>query len=58
MDFTIPEEIQKRCAETRKWVEEVLDPLSGPLESEERFPQELFEELKRGSFFGVTIPKE
>jgi alkylation response protein AidB-like acyl-CoA dehydrogenase len=36
----------------------VLDPLSGPLEKEEKFPKDLYEELKRGSFFGVTIPKE
>jgi alkylation response protein AidB-like acyl-CoA dehydrogenase len=58
MDFTISEEIQQRCKETRKWVEEVLDPLSPDLEEKEIFPKPLFEELKRGNFFGVTIPKE
>jgi len=58
MDFSIPEEIQKRAKETREWVEKVLDPLSEPLEKEERFPEELMSELRRGRFFGVTIPKE
>jgi len=58
MDFSIPEEIQKRAKETREWIENVLDPLSEPLEKEEKFPEDLFEELKKGSFFGVTIPKE
>ena len=58
MDFSIPEEIQKRAKETRDWIENVLDPLSEPLEKEEKFPNDLFEELKKGSFFGVTIPKE
>ena len=58
MDFSIPEEIQKRAKETREWIENVLDPLSEPLEKEEKFPKDLFEELKKGRFFGVTIPKE
>jgi alkylation response protein AidB-like acyl-CoA dehydrogenase len=58
MDFKIPEHIQKRAKETREWVDKVLDPLSVPLEKEERFPKELMDELRRGHFFGVTIPKE
>lgn len=58
MDFLIPEEIQQRANEIRKWVENVLEPLSAPLESEENFPVPLYEELKKGRFFGVTIPKE
>jgi alkylation response protein AidB-like acyl-CoA dehydrogenase len=58
MDFSIPEEIQTRAKETREWIENVLDPLSEPLEKEDKFPKDLFEELKKGSFFGVTIPKE
>ncbi|MFZ3045854.1 MAG: acyl-CoA dehydrogenase family protein, partial [Desulfatirhabdiaceae bacterium] len=36
----------------------VLDPLSVDLEKKEIFPPELYEELKRGKFFGITIPKE
>ncbi len=58
MDFRIPEEIQKRAMETREWVEKVIDPLSEPMEKEERLPKELMDELRRGRFFGVTIPKE
>ena len=38
-------------------MDEVLDPLSGPLEEEERLPSELVAELRRGEFFGLTIPK-
>jgi alkylation response protein AidB-like acyl-CoA dehydrogenase len=58
MDFNIPEEIQQRTRDARKWVEEVLDPLSVDLEKKDKFPPALYEELKRGKFFGVTIPKE
>jgi len=58
MDFKLSDEIQKRAKETREWVENVLDPISGPLETEERFPKKLMDELQRGKFFGVTIPKE
>ena len=58
MDFQIPEHVQERAREARKWVEEVLDPLSVDLEKKEIFPPALYEELKRGKFFGVTIPKE
>ena len=58
MDFNLPEEIVKRAETTRSWVEEVLNPLSKDLEEKEIFPPELYQELKRGPFFGVTIPKE
>ncbi len=58
MDFQIPEHIQQRTKEAREWVENVLDPLSVDLEEKEIFPPALYEELKRGKFFGVTIPKE
>ncbi|MHB8763715.1 MAG: acyl-CoA dehydrogenase family protein [Deferrisomatales bacterium] len=58
MDFSIPEEIKQRAAAARTWVEDVLDPLSADLEKKEIFPPELYAELKRGRFFGVTIPKE
>jgi len=58
MDFQISENIQQRAREARKWVEDVLDPLSVDLEKKEIFPPELYEELKRGKFFGITIPKE
>lgn len=58
MDFTIPEHIEQRAKEARTWVEEVLDPLSVDLEKKEIFPPALYAELKRGRFFGITIPKE
>lgn len=58
MDFKIPDHIQQRAKDARKWVEEVLDPLSVDLEKKEEFPPALYEELKRRQFFGVTIPKE
>ena len=58
MDFSIPEDIQQRAKEARTWVENVLDPLSVDLEEKEIFPPALYEELKRGRFFGVTIPRE
>ena len=35
-----------------------MDPLSEPLEEEEKFPEELAKELKNGRFFGLTIPRE
>jgi alkylation response protein AidB-like acyl-CoA dehydrogenase len=46
--------------EARDWVENVLDPLSEPLEEEEKIPEKLVEELRNGRFrfFGLTIPKE
>ncbi len=58
MDFSLPEEVIKYKLEAREWVEKVLDPLSTPLEEEERLPVELVEELKKGRFFGLTVPKE
>ncbi len=58
MDFTIPQNIQKRANEVRDWVENVLEPLSTPLEFEEKFPKPLYEELKKGKFFGITIPED
>lgn len=58
MDFEIRQEILNRASEARKWVEEILDPLSIDLEKKEIFPPELYTELKRGRFFGITIPKE
>jgi acyl-CoA dehydrogenase len=39
-------------------VENVLDPLSVPLEEDEKLPDELVAELKKGRFFGLTIPQE
>jgi len=60
MDFSLPENILKLKTEARDWVENVLNPMSGPLEEEERIPEELVEELRNGRFrfFGLTIPKE
>ncbi len=58
MDFSLPDEILKYKNEAREWVENVLDPLSKPLEEEEKLPAELVAELKKGRFFGLTIPKE
>ena len=58
MDFSLPEEILKYKQEARDWVENVLNPLSKPLEEEEKLPEELVAELKKGRFFGLTIPEE
>jgi len=58
MDFSLPDKIIQYQKEARKWVENVLNPLSVPLEQEERIPSELVEELRKGRFFGLTIPKE
>ena len=58
MDFSLPDEILKYKKEAREWVENVLDPLSKPLEEEEKLPDELVAELKKGRFFGLTIPQE
>ncbi|MDX1709323.1 MAG: acyl-CoA dehydrogenase family protein [Desulfobacterales bacterium] len=58
MDFSLPDEIVKYKNEAREWVENVLDPLSKPLEEDEKLPDELVAELKKGRFFGLTIPKE
>lgn len=60
MDFSLPDEFKKLQEETREWVEEVLNPLSTPLEEEEKIPEELVQELRNGRFrfFGLTIPKE
>jgi acyl-CoA dehydrogenase len=58
MDFALSQETIARKQRARRWVDEVLDPLSTPLEDEERLPDELVAELRRGEFFGLTIPKE
>ena len=60
MDFSLPDHVLKLKQEARDWVENVLNPMSTPLEEEERIPDELVEELRNGRFrfFGLTIPKE
>jgi acyl-CoA dehydrogenase len=60
MDFGLTDKVLKRKQEYRDWVETVLNPLSTPLEEEERIPDELVKELRSGRlrFFGLTIPKE
>ncbi len=60
MNFSLPDKLLKLRQEARDWVESVLNPLSTPLEEEERIPEELVEELRKGRFrfFGLTIPKE
>ena len=58
MDFSLPDEILKYKNDAREWVQNVLDPLSKPLEEEEKLPDELVAELKKGRFFGLTIPQE
>ena len=60
MDFSLPDKVLKLKQEARDWVEDVLNPMSTPLEEEERIPDELVEELRNGRFrfFGLTIPKE
>ncbi|MGD9081819.1 MAG: acyl-CoA dehydrogenase family protein [Desulfobacterales bacterium] len=58
MDFSLPDEILKYKNEARQWVTNVLDPLSKPLEEDENLPDELVAELKKGRFFGLTIPQE
>jgi alkylation response protein AidB-like acyl-CoA dehydrogenase len=60
MDFSLPDQVLKLKEEARDWVENVLNPMSTPLEEEERIPDELVEELRNGRFrfFGLTIPEE
>ncbi len=58
MDFSLPDETIKYKTEAREWVENVLDPLSKPLEEDEKLPDELVAALKKGRFFGLTIPRE
>jgi alkylation response protein AidB-like acyl-CoA dehydrogenase len=58
MDFSLPDDILKYKNEARQWVQTVLDPLSKPLEEDEKLPEELVAELKKGRFFGLTIPQE
>jgi acyl-CoA dehydrogenase len=58
MDFGLSDKILKYKHEAREWVENVLNPLSQPLEEEEQLPVKLVEQLKKGRFFGLTIPKE
>jgi alkylation response protein AidB-like acyl-CoA dehydrogenase len=60
MDFGLTDKVLNRKQEYRDWVETVLNPLSTPLEDEERIPDELVKELRSGRlrFFGLTIPKE
>jgi len=58
MDFSLSDEITKYKNEAREWVENVLDPLSKPLEEDEKLPDELVAALKKGRFFGLTIPQE
>lgn len=58
MDFSLPDEIIEYKNRTREWTENVLNPMSEPLE-QEKFPDELAEELRNGPvrFFGLTVPK-
>jgi alkylation response protein AidB-like acyl-CoA dehydrogenase len=58
MDFSLSDDILTYKHEAHEWVEKVLNPLSQPLEEEEKLPEKLVEALRKGRFFGLTIPKE
>ena len=54
MDFSLPDEILRYKNEAREWVETVLDPLSKPLEEDEKLEVSPTQGLKLG-LAGLTF---
>lgn len=58
MDFYVPEELKMLQQTVRRFVEEKLEPISARVEEEDRIPEDIVEEMKRLSLFGLSIPEE
>ena len=58
MDFTPPPEIEKLKSETRRFIEEEVQPYEDLIEKEARIPPEILEKFRRRGYFGTNTPKE
>ncbi|MEM4407011.1 MAG: acyl-CoA dehydrogenase family protein [Candidatus Methanomethylicaceae archaeon] len=58
MDFKLPEEIRLIRRTIRRFVENVVDPISAQIEEEDAIPEEVVEEMRKIGLFGMSIPEE
>jgi alkylation response protein AidB-like acyl-CoA dehydrogenase len=58
MDLVLSDEQRAVRAAVREWVDEVVVPVAGRNDREERFPQEALDGLRKTGFVGMTIPEE
>jgi alkylation response protein AidB-like acyl-CoA dehydrogenase len=58
MDFSLPEYVAQRKRNARAYVEEILNPLSPPMEEQEKLTAEVLQKLRETEFYGLTIPQE
>lgn len=58
MDFTIPAEIEALKSETKRFIEEEVQPYEDLIEREARIPPELLDKFRRRGYFGTNTPKE
>ena len=58
MDFSLPEHVIERKRKVRRYVDQVLDPISPAMEEKEILTEEVLEALRQTEFYGLTIPQE
>lgn len=58
MDFELTDMQEQWKNKAREFAERIVAPVVEEVERKGRFPMELWEELKRGGFTGITIPTE
>ncbi len=58
MDFTLSPEIEKLKSETKRFIEEEVQPYEDLIEREARIPPEILEKFRRRGYFGTNTPKE
>lgn len=57
MDFTVSSEIEKLKNETRRFIEEEVQPYEDLIEREARIPPEILEKFRCRGYFGTNTPK-
>jgi acyl-CoA dehydrogenase len=58
MDFKLSEDIELLKSNVRKFVKEVVDPLSMEIEEKDQIPKKIIEMSKEMGLFGLSIPEE
>ena len=58
MDARTPDDVRRQIVETvRRFVAREVVPVASGLEREDRFPDDIVEQMKAMGLFGVTIPE-
>ena len=58
MDFDLPEDLRIMQTTIRKFVDQVLEPVSAQIEEEDAVPEHVVRGLREMGLFGMSIPEE